>query len=171
MQLLLWSEHEYLLHLCYDFSGNRWFIGRLQMDRWALEVSIHKLIFFACVRMFHHIADTDEMNSLDFPLSLFPAPFPPSLWCNTTWILWDLLLHFVSVILVNLFTEMDKCCQQTPKLTPIFTRKKPLIFRSSVSDLIRVYKPQCGERNSMFSLLTGISRTFSLWYMRDLVSL
>lgn len=40
---------------------------------------------------------------------------PPSLWCNTTWILGDILPHSVSVILINLFTKMDECCQQTPK--------------------------------------------------------
>lgn len=133
--------------------------GSLAGFKWTRGLStfsIHQLIFFACVRMFHHIADTGEMNSLDLPLS----PFPPSLWYNTT----NPLRHVGTVYVRNYCKFVYKygpTLSINSKVTPIFIRKRgPLILGSSVRDLIRVNKPQCGERNAMFSLLIGFSRTF-----------
>ena len=45
-----------------------------------MEVSIRKIIFVAREHMFHHIADTDEMNPLDLP----PSPFAALHLCGVT---------------------------------------------------------------------------------------
>lgn len=139
------------IHLCYDFSGNCRFVGRLQMDRWTLNIFIHKLIFFACARVFHHITDTDEMNSLDlclfFSFHLRGVTQPES--CESC--------HFLAVILISCLQRWAKVVSNLHSDTHIYIdRAAP--FGSSVSDF-RVNKTQCGERYSVFCLLIGVSRT------------
>lgn len=126
--------------------------GSLEGFKWTcgLSKSLSISLFSLLALVYYTMSKTQtRWTHLTFP----PSPFPLSLWHNTTRILWDTLPHFVSVIVVNLFTTsvVNKLQGKT---------EGPLIFRSSVSDLIMVNTPQCGERNSMFSLLIEISRTF-----------
>lgn len=65
------------------------------MDTWS---SVSLLV----PGMIHRNVDTDEMNSLELPVS-FP---PQSMWYKTVCILWDTLPR--SLILVNLFTNPDE---------------------------------------------------------------
>ena len=166
MQLLLDVSTKCPLRLCYDFfvavAGS---LKGFKTGTWTLKVSTHKLIFFSCVGICHHIADTDaRWTHLTFFCLFFPAPCPPCLWCNTPS---GPLRHLATFGVCHsrkfVYKDGQNVVNKLQSNTHIYSEKKrgeALIFRSSVSDLIRVNKPQCGERNSMFSLLIGISRTF-----------
>lgn len=144
---VLWFQWQLFIH----WKASKWTHG--------LKVSIRLFSLLVCICSTASQTQV-RWTHLTFLCFFFPAPCPPSLWYNTTL---NRLTHVATFSVCNSPKFVQRHGQMLPtnsKVTSIFTRKKkPFSFGSSVSDLIRVNKPQCGERNSMFSLLIGISRS------------